>query len=622
MLAAQRIYGPHVGRQWADENVALGCRLMRVLPEDAFDRQPLTFGDGSLVLVADVRLDNRDELVESLRIASPAARTMCDAAVLLAAIERWRESCVERLVGDFAFALWDGRERRLWLARDALGQRPLHYHTGNGFFAFASMPKGLHALPEIPYRPDEERMADFLVLMPEAGPRSFFRGVGRIEPGQISGITPDGIAPRQYWKTPRRTMVLANADEYVEAARHYLDQAVRCRLRGTGDVGAHLSAGLDSSAVATTAARLLAPTERRVIAFTAVPHTGYRGPAPSNRFNDEGPHAAETAAMYPNMEHVLVRPTGRSPLADLDRFFLLCEGPVLNLCNINWGYGIAEAARERGLGVLLCGDMGNMSLSYNGNELLAELIRRGRILRWWRQANALADRSMRWRGVLAQTFGPWLPPTLWNLLNRMNGSAVSEVGSYSAINPQLMAALELPARARAHGLDLSYRPRKDGFSTRLWVLRRVDRGPFYKGMLGGWQIDHRDPLADIRLVEFCLAVPTEQFLRDGVPRSLARRVLADRVPQRVVHETGRGYQGADWHERMTAARADIAAEVARFDGCLPAARALNLVRMRGLLDDWPSDGWARDEIIDRYRLALLRGLSGGHFLRRVAGSNR
>jgi len=295
---------------------------------------------------------------------------------------------------------------------------------------------------------------------------------------------------------------------------------------------------------------------------------------------------------------------------------------VLNLCNINWGYGIAEAARERGLGVLLCGDMGNMSLSYNGNELLAELIRRGRILRWWRQANALADRSMRWRGVLAQTFGPWLPPTLWNLLNRMNGSAVSEVGSYSAINPQLMAALELPARARAHGLDLSYRPRKDGFSTRLWVLRRVDRGPFYKGMLGGWQIDHRDPLADIRLVEFCLAVPTEQFLRDGVPRSLARRVLADRVPQRVVHETGRGYQGADWHERMTAARADIAAEVARFDGCLPAARALNLVRMRGLLDDWPSDGWARDEIIDRYRLALLRGLSGGHFLRRVAGSNR
>jgi len=326
--------------------------------------------------------------------------------------------------------------------------------------------------------------------------------------------------------------------------------------------------------------------------------------------------------MYPNMEHVLVRPTGRSPLADLDRFFLLCEGPVLNLCNINWGYGIAEAARERGLGVLLCGDMGNMSLSYNGNELLAELIRRGRILRWWRQANALADRSMRWRGVLAQTFGPWLPPTLWNLLNRMNGSAVSEVGSYSAINPQLMAALELPARARAHGLDLSYRPRKDGFSTRLWVLRRVDRGPFYKGMLGGWQIDHRDPLADIRLVEFCLAVPTEQFLRDGVPRSLARRVLADRVPQRVVHETGRGYQGADWHERMTAARADIAAEVARFDGCLPAARALNLVRMRGLLDDWPSDGWARDEIIDRYRLALLRGLSGGHFLRRVAGSNR
>src|SRR5215467_8426831 len=98
MLAAQRIYGPHAGRQWADENVALGCRLMRVLTEDAFDRQPLTTADGRFVLVADVRLDNRDELIESLRIPLPTACTMCDAAVLLAAFERWRESCVGRLV--------------------------------------------------------------------------------------------------------------------------------------------------------------------------------------------------------------------------------------------------------------------------------------------------------------------------------------------------------------------------------------------------------------------------------------------------------------------------------------------------------------------------------------------
>ena len=173
-------------------SVALGRRLMRVLPEDTFDHQPLIGGEGRYVLVADVRLDNRDELTEALRIPEPSARNLCDAAILLAAIERWDESCFDRVIGDYAFALWDGPRRRLLLARDPLGQRPLHYHRGNKFCAFASMPKGLHALPEVPYAPDEERIAEALVLIPETGTRSFFLGIERVEPGHVVVITASG----------------------------------------------------------------------------------------------------------------------------------------------------------------------------------------------------------------------------------------------------------------------------------------------------------------------------------------------------------------------------------------------------------------------------------------------
>src|SRR5262249_40393985 len=142
MLAAQTLYGRHDGAQWSHGGVALGRRLMRVLPEDDFDRQPLIGGEGRYILIPDVRLDKRDELTEALPVPAPQARSLCDAAILLAAIERWDESCFERLVGDYAFALWDASRRRLLLARDPLGQRPLHYHRGNKFFAFASMPKG------------------------------------------------------------------------------------------------------------------------------------------------------------------------------------------------------------------------------------------------------------------------------------------------------------------------------------------------------------------------------------------------------------------------------------------------------------------------------------------------
>src|SRR5262249_47554498 len=193
MLAVQKLYGPDHGAQWLDNSVALGRRLMRVLPEDVFDRQPLIGGEGRYVLVADVRLDNRDELTDALRISASQARTLCDAAILLAAIERWDESCVEHLVGDYAFAAWNGARRRLVLARDPLGQRPLHYHRDNKFFAFASMPKGLHALPDVPYAPDEDRIAEFLMVIPETRTKSFFVGIERVEPGHVVTLTLDGL---------------------------------------------------------------------------------------------------------------------------------------------------------------------------------------------------------------------------------------------------------------------------------------------------------------------------------------------------------------------------------------------------------------------------------------------
>jgi len=156
---------------------------------------------------------------------------------------------------------------------------------------------------------------------------------------------------------------------------------------------------------------------------------------------------------------------------------------------------------------------------------------------------------------------------------------------------------------------------------RLSAMRSCDLGYSNKGVLGGWHIDCRDPTSDIRLLEFCLSVPTEQFLQRGVTRSLARRTLADRLPKRVVEETRRGLQAADWHEMLSADRQRIAAEIKRLEACAPAARAIDLARLRRLVEDWPETGWERSEIVSAYRLALAAGLSTGHFVRRASGSN-
>jgi asparagine synthase (glutamine-hydrolysing) len=615
MLGAQELYGPHHVALWSDVDVALGRGLMRVLPEDIHDRQPLIGGGGRYVLVADIRLDNREDIIAALQIPTDRAATLCDAAVLLAAIERWNESWIDRLVGDYAFGIWDMARRELLLARDPLGQRPLHYHRGKRFVAFATMPRGLHGLVEVPRDPDEETVAGFLAFRPHIGSESFFRGIERVEPGHVVTVTVTGVTARQYWNPGRSRIRFSRPEEYIDAARHLLDEAVRCRLRGVRQVGAHLSGGFDSGGVAATAARVLAPANGRVIAFTAAPRKGYRSPAPRNRIIDETPYAAATASMYGNMDHVVVRSNGRTPLDDLDRSFLLFDRPVVNLCNLVWMNNMLDSMRDRNLTVAIRGDLGNFGLSHDGMELLPELIRHGHWLRWWREGRALVTRGgMRWRGVLANTFGAWCPQPLWGCLRKITSASLGDVLGHTAIHPRRLAELHIPSRAKTD------RPWKDGAELRVWVLRYMDPGIYNKGVLGGWQIDERDPTADVRLLEFCLGLPTEQFLEDGQRRRLARRVLSDRLPRLVLDETRRGLQAADWHEGLTAARDRIADELDRLGACGLARTAIDLPRLHRLVQNWPAGGWERPEVIAHYRHALMGAISAGHFLRRSSCS--
>jgi asparagine synthase (glutamine-hydrolysing) len=119
-----------------------------------------------------------------------------------------------------------------------------------------------------------------------------------------------------------------------------------------------------------------------------------------------------------------------------------------------------------------------------------------------------------------------------------------------------------------------------------------------------------------------LAVPTEQFLHDGMPRALARRALADRLPKQVLEEMRSGLMMVDWHEALTAARDEVIDELDRLEASPAAATTLDLPRLRRLTENWPSGGWEQREVLVHYRYALLRAIAVGHFLRRATGSNR
>jgi asparagine synthase (glutamine-hydrolysing) len=605
MLQAQQCYGRTGPSIRADDGVALGCSLFELLPEDRFDTQPYLNSSARRILAADARVDNRDELLEFLSLRR--GTEISDAGLIFRAFDAMGDRLFEKVIGDFALAVWDGREQSLTLVRDHAGQRPLHYHIGNGFVAFASMPEGLHALPEVRRAPNLRQLALFVADVPRRGSESFFEDVARVEPAQILRITRAGINARSYWDMPDRELRLPNQNDYIEAYREQLQRATKARLRGIGSsVAAHLSGGFDSSAIAATAAKV--EPARPIVAVTSAPRADFRGPAPSGRITDESGLAARTAALYPNMEHLVLRSAGISPLHSIEADATLYQEPIGHPCNHTWWSRSNEALSERGINVLLTGEAGNLTISAGGLAVLADFIGSGRWGSWWSEARAIvgAVNGPRWRGVLAASFTPWLPRPAWLLFNRLVSGKRGAAGGLSLLHEEWRTEIESLAATRTRG----GRPERENKRLRWRILQTSDSGNFRKGALGRWGVDERDPTSDRRLAEFCFSLPPDQLISGGVNRRLARLALADRLPEAVL-EGPRGYQFADWYETID--RESLDRQIGRLEQKLAGGSVIDFRRLRSLAASWPQGNWGSAAVIGTYRIMLLRALAAASF---------
>jgi len=618
------IYGRDRSGGWDGGDIALGIQLARLVPEDIHDRQPLTDDGRRFTMVADARIDNRPELAAELGVGDERLRTMADSDLMLVAWERWQSGCLDRLYGDFALAVWDTQTRTLQLARDPLGQRPLFYHLGDGFAAFATMAKGLHALAEVPVAPDLDTLRDYLALAPMRGPGSFFAGIRRVEPGGLVTLHADGRAESRDWYEWRldRQLSLDSDEAYVTAFRALFDRAVSDRLRATGPIASHLSGGRDSSAVTATAAVMLAARGQRLTAYTHVPLAGVPLDEPPGRFGDEGPLAATVAALYPNIDHVLVDAADRQIGDSLDAHFHAAEYPALNLCNKVWTSEIDRLAGRARAKVMLTGGAGNMTISISGEERLTELFWSGDWPTWITESRAARRAGHGWLGTwLGRPILPRVPPWLFKVLRAVRGQPIATIGDFSALRGAIIDSASFRKRLRDLAYDPTFRPRASVRSLIAAVLRRMDiQGLEQKGRLALAGVDHRDPTADRRLVEFVLAAPTEMFFRNGRARWLYQHAFADRVPDEIRNQRAKGQQLADWFERLRRAQPSII-DISGWIG--DSVQADSLTDTDGLtsLASAPLPGASSSPERNRLRLRLLRGLSVGHFVRKLDKTN-
>lgn len=536
-LGAMRHRGPDAAGAWSDGVCALGHRRLAIIDLSEAGRQPLGNEDGTVQVTFNGEIYNFAALRKELEGSGHRFRSRTDTEVIAHAYEQWGAACVGRFRGMFAFAVWDQRRRRLFLARDRVGKKPLFYTRQPGRFLFASELQGLLADPGVPREPDLAALDAYLSYGYVPAPASAFRGVSKLPPAHWLTLDPGPAGPvvrvERYWSldyVPKPRLTEAEASE---ALRETLTEAVRLRLVSDVPLGAFLSGGVDSSVVVGLMARL---SDRPVKTFSI----GFE----EADFN-ELDHARRVAERWGTDHHPLVlRPDASAVVGLLARHF----GEPFADSSAVPTFFVSRATREH-VTVALNGDGGDESFA--GYERYA--------------AVRLAGQLARVPGLRRSAAGlAGLLPDSTNPRNRLRQAR------------RFLGSLDLPA-GRRYGRWLTYfRPEAKAALCTDEFRAAADPVPwldalFGEGESGGLDpvdaamatdvrsylpydllvkvdvtsmansLEARSPLLDHEVMEFAARLPARLKLRGGTTKFLLKRAFADLLPPENVSRGKMGF---------------------------------------------------------------------------------
>jgi asparagine synthase (glutamine-hydrolysing) len=519
MLCAMADRGPDGQGYWLDTSVGLAQSLLANSPETNQGAMPLRSEDGQLVVVADVRIDNRDELISILELQPSAS----DPELLLNSYAKWGEDCLEHLLGDFSFAIWDRRQSRLLCARDHFGTKPFYYCQIPGqLFAFASQIKPLLSVAEIPRRLDEVAVAELFEPMLEGHDPAltFYHDIRKLPAAHCLRVQPSGATLWSYWALglPKREIHFASDDQYEAAFRELFTRAVQCRLRSLRPAGVLLSGGIDSAAITGVAQRVGA----QLLHTFSAKHTDQC---------PETPYIDAVLATVSFRAHS-VRTNEISRFAqDFDDVISQADQPY----DLNRHFAsrmLYRTAQQHGVRVVLDGVDGDATASTE-SECLAYLLRSGqwRVLRGELQAIAQTHQLSFPRALLRFAVRPLAPQFLIEGWNRLHGRS-RESGDTSLLKPEYVHRAGIRERLRTLQ-DSWVKPAGDPREDQ-WRNLRWGHIPFsfesYDREASRFAIEPRHPFFDRRLVEFCLALPANQKFRSGWTKSILRRAMVEIIP--------------------------------------------------------------------------------------------
>ncbi len=513
---------------WSNGNIALGHAKLQTTPEAAAETSPFVDETSGLVLSMDGRVDNRDELLAELNSRGHRVRTGTDAEIVLRAWQCWAADAPTRIIGDFAFALWDPSKRTLFCARDPLGVKGFYYFDGPGFFLCASELHQLFQDPRVVRKPNERAIADMLVRLPVDREETLFEGIRRLAPAHHLSVSARGVECRRYHDLDAsREITYRSDDEYSEHFLSLFKKVMRSHLRSNKGVASELSGGLDSSSIVCVTEQFLHDGKVQLPSFETFSVRFESGPAAETQYVEE------VLSKYPH-RHTYLAP-GMPPLdqliAQVAHYLDLPDSPNAVCADYTPLLGHRNDLRVRlsGLG----GDewFGATYAAY------ADLLRQLRIV-------ALV-RMMRSDRQPLNGFAPF--PGYAKALARWGVLPLMPNGLKTALRPWLRPP-ELPTfitpefAARTGLLErLTTRPPVPHCRTvtqqKLYLCYSSGWLPYALEMdarwTAGFRMEGRNPFLDRRILEFAYAIPTDQRFRPGVSKFVLRNSMRGILPERL-----------------------------------------------------------------------------------------
>ncbi|GAB6483187.1 asparagine synthetase B [Bacillus wiedmannii] len=544
-------------RIWHKEHIFFGCHAQWITPESIGEQLPYYDVKSKLIITADAIIDNRTELFDRLQVDNVERKGIADSELILRAYQKWGEESPKYLVGDFAFMIWDERNQKLFGARDFSGSRTLYYFRDHQRFAFCTIISPLLSLPYVRKELNELWLAEYLAVsgMIDAVDTSItpYKHIEQVPPAHSIVIDKNKIKLMRYCTlTVNERLELKSNEEYIEAFQEVFQKAVDDRLRTNLNVGAQLSGGLDSGAVVSFAVNTMRKENKRLHTFSYIPPHDFVDFTPKQLVPNESVYIKSTIEYVGGVREHYLDFKGKNSYSEIDSFLEILETPYKFFENSFWLKGMFEKAHEEGVGVLLNGDRGNFTISWGyALEYYAILLKKLKWIRLYKELNQYSkntggDRLRRIPDIFRIGF-----PAVNRIFsqNKVNKKPM-------LINPKFAKNTRIFEKFKEYGLEQTgwysesniYEERRKHFEDVFHWNAGSTLAAKLSLRYGLWK---RDPTNDIRVIRFCLSVPEEQYVQNGLDRALIRRSTEKMLPDKIrLNQKTRGVQGVDWVHRM------------------------------------------------------------------------